>query len=105
MSTLPKNESPAKLESPDSGSLPIQAAKVYNLVVLVESTSSGVRARAANLKIGVCSGDTIRGALSKLVESAKAMLRELQDDSQIPWIEPPESPGESESRFVVPLHL
>ncbi|MEM8734606.1 MAG: hypothetical protein AAGG44_10315 [Planctomycetota bacterium] len=82
---------------------------VYNLVALVRTEPSGISASAANMSIESVSAATVREALSRLVNAAKASLSERALDSSDPssafWIDPPREAGENETRFVVPLHL
>lgn len=80
---------------------------VYNLAVLVQSIAAGPTvARAANLSLEVVEAESVREALSQVVESAKALIAEhVAHGRQIPWVDPPREPTESESRFMVPLHL
>jgi hypothetical protein len=91
------------------GEIKPEAVQVYNLVALVETSASNaaVRARAANINLDPVQASTIRDALNQLVLNAKAMLRNAsaEPEASKPWIEPPLTPLESETRFVVPLHL
>ena len=88
-------------------SLPTASDEVYNLEVLVEKREDGKHvARAANLKLEKIESATVRGALGKLVESAKSLIREKRKDgSDIPWLVPASEPVANETRFLVPLHL
>ncbi len=85
----------------------IETQHVYNLTVLVQQLESGeMRARAANIAIEDVRAGSIRGALSQMVAATKSLIAErVARDESIPWIEPPVEPSESESRFMVPLHL
>lgn len=80
---------------------------VYNLLVLVRRSPEGSTwARAANLPIRDVQQSTVREALQAVVEQARSLIREcLAKDAQIPWIDPPSLPEDSESRFMVPLHM
>ncbi|MEC8557571.1 MAG: hypothetical protein VXZ82_21425 [Planctomycetota bacterium] len=82
-------------------------AQVFNLTVLVRTGKKvPVVARAANLAIPQVEAQTIREALSKLVDAAKKEIGERASNSaSVPWIDPPNQPTESESRYLVPLHL
>ena len=84
-----------------------QSTPVYNLTVLVRQLESGETiARAANLATGEVQASSIRGALSKIVAAAKVLISErVALGESIPWIDPPLAADESESRFLVPLHL
>ena len=83
-----------------------ESVPVYNLTVLVRSGEKfPVVARAANLEVPEVEAQTVREALSKLVSNAKNRIAATVSSSEIPWIDPPSEPNESESRFVVPLHL
>lgn len=90
--------------------LPIEVhsdAQVFNLTVLVRTGEKvPVVARAANLSIPEVEAQTIREALSQLVGAAKKEIGERASNSDsVPWIDPPNEPTESESRYLVPLHL
>lgn len=80
---------------------------VYNLTVLIRHLDDGkLVARTANLQMPEIQSNTVREALSAAVKAAKALIHSSSVESQdIPWITPPHTPQESESRFVVPLHL
>lgn len=82
-------------------------ADVYNLTVLVHRfQDGGTSARSANLPLASVEAASVRDAMSQLVRSAKKLIHEhVSCDNSIPWIDPPEEPSESESRFMVPLHL
>ena len=80
--------------------------QLFNLVVLVRTQDKRVSARAANLAIPSTESSTIRDALSQLVTVAKTQLSQwVAQQESIPWIEPHEQANDSETRFVVPLHL
>ncbi len=81
--------------------------KVFNLTVLVHQSASGETvARSANLAVAEVQAASIRSALSQIVAASKALIAEhLASDRQIPWVDPPATPTEAESRFMVPLHL
>lgn len=91
---------------PTNADHPPQPA-VYNLTVLIRHVADGkLVARTANLHMPEIESDTVREALSAAVKAAKALIHSKSLESQdIPWIAPPHTPQESESRFVVPLHL
>ena len=100
---------PILSEEPTGGSEQLESVPVYNLVALVETAgnNAAVRARAANIRLDPVQATTIRDALNKLVTNAKAILHAAnsEPDADSPWIEPPNTPSESETRFIVPLHL
>lgn len=83
-----------------------KAPDVYSLIVLVTKLDGQrTSARCGNLELPAVEAATVREALSKLVKTAKSLIIELSAAKQpIPWIEPPNEPSESESRFMVPLH-
>jgi hypothetical protein len=81
-------------------------AQTFNLTVLVRAKGRDtITARAANLQIPVVEAQTVRQALGELVLVAKRTISENASAGQVPWINPPIEPLESESRFLVPLHL
>lgn len=82
-------------------------SQVYNLTVLVLQTESGdMQARAANMELAQIEAASIRDALSQMVSAARRLIAEhLGNQSPIPWIDPPAEASESESSFMVPLHL
>ncbi len=85
-----------------------EPAAVYELEVLVCRLSEGdTRGRAAQLAAALSPAPTRCAKCFKTsVDAARAMINEcLARDHQIPWIDPPALPEESESRFVVPLTL
>lgn len=86
--------------------LPIPVAtEAFSLTVLVRTAGDLTTARAANLPVPVVEASTVREALSQIVQSAKQVIREnMAAGKQVPWIDPPEEPRETESRFMVPLH-
>ena len=78
---------------------------VFSLTVLVTGKADGrSKARAANLPLKEVEAASVREALSRLVEEAKSFIGE-HVDSGIPWIDPPSPANDSESSFLVPLHL
>lgn len=81
--------------------------RVYNLMVLVQQTTGGETvARSANLAISEVRASSVRSALSGIVTASRALIGEhLAQDTEIPWLDPPATPAEAESRFLVPLHL
>ena len=103
---MSSTHSPATVASP----MPLverSATPVYNLMVLVDQVDSGhLRARAANLSTDDVIATSVRGALSDLVAAARTLItRCVAQHEPIPWIEPPLTPQETDSRFRVPLHL
>lgn len=94
--------SPQEVKSPRP-----EAATVYDLHVLVcRIAADETRARSANLPLPEQRATTVREALQLVIDEARTLINDcLARDRQIPWVDPPESPEESESRFVVPLYL
>ncbi|MCR9295629.1 MAG: hypothetical protein NXI32_23165 [bacterium] len=98
--TLPVSAEPRTAASTE------QAPQVFNLVVFVKAWEGAVVARAANLAVPEVRAATMREALSGLVQNAKSLIEaKISQANTIPWTDPPSEPGETESRFVVPLHL
>lgn len=85
----------------------LEGQRVYNLTVLVRQLDSGeALARAANITLYEVQAGSIRAALSEMVAATKVLINDcLASDKPIPWLDPPIEPSESESRFMVPLHL
>ncbi len=81
--------------------------QVYNLMVLVRQSAGGETvARSANLAVEEVHAASVRAALSGIVAASKALIGEhLALDKAVPWLDPPATPAESESRFMVPVHL
>lgn len=98
---LPQREASAR----DTSEL--AASRVFSLTVLVLPLANGETcARAANLHMAEIQAGSVRGALSQMVAAAKTLIGEcLSLDKPIPWIDPPRTPAEAESQFLVPLHL
>ena len=88
--------------SDNLGSVP-----VFNCIVYVSpATSGGVQAHVANLAGLEVSAASEREALGKLVAAFKARVAELmQQQAEIPWIEPPPPPGPGEQERLIPVHL
>ncbi len=83
-----------------------KANQAFNLVVLVKERHSGTSARAANLAIPMVEAATVREALNALVQEAKKLIAQhLATGCEVPWIHPPDEAADSESRFLVPMHL
>ena len=80
---------------------------VFNCIVyLAREPGGGVRARVANLAGLACTAASEREALGKIVPAFKQRVSELvNNDTPIPWIEPPilAEPGE-QPRFIA-VHL
>lgn len=81
------------------------ASRVYDLEVLICRIGDGeTRARAANLPLPESRSATVREALQSIIEAARQLINDCQSrDNAVPWIAPPTSPEDNESRFVVPL--
>ncbi|MFN3190742.1 MAG: hypothetical protein ACE361_09490 [Aureliella sp.] len=102
-----ENQESNRLTEQEEGN-PARDVPVYNLVALVRTEATGISATAANMNLDSVSAGTVREALSRLVSIAKSTLasaeRPTASDSSF-WIDPPREAEESETRFVVPLHL
>lgn len=81
------------------------ASQVYDLEVLICRIGDGeTRARAANLPLPESRSATVREALQTIIEAARQLINDCSaGNGSVPWIVPPTSPEENESRFVVPL--
>lgn len=81
---------------------------VFNCVVILSPVpdSSRLRGRVANLGEIFAEGNTERDVLIQLTKKFKAVVQEyVQNKSDIPWVNPPESPGENEQQRYIPVHL
>ncbi len=87
--------------------IPVEEPGVYNVVVLIQFSDEGDScARCANLPLPEVWRSSARDSMMDMVGQAREMIKEcLARDRMIPWIEPPVSPGENESRFLIPIHL
>ena len=87
--------------------LPVDQAAVYNFVVLMQFSEDGNHcARSANLPLPDVWANDARDAMMELVRQAKELIKDcVARDRMIPWIEPPLSPSDTESRFLIPIHL
>ncbi|TWU25506.1 hypothetical protein [Bythopirellula polymerisocia] len=76
------------------------------LVYVHQNEDATVTGRVANLAGIETSGSSEREVLGKLVREFKARVSTLFAAGQeIPWIDPPQAPSESEQVRSVPVHL
>ena len=80
---------------------------VFSCIVYVSAVADGgVQARVANLAGLECSAASEREALGKIVRAFKARVAEhLQNNSPIPWVEPPVAAVAGEQKRYIPVHL
>lgn len=82
---------------------------VFNcIVILSKPESDGSRTgRVANLQGQISvSGNGEREILTAIVKKFKAIAVECtQQNKEIPWLDPPETPAKGESQRFVPVHL
>jgi len=79
---------------------------VFDCIVYVSSDPGGIRARVANLPGLTATAATERQALAKIVPAFKQQIAELmQNQTPIPWIDPPSPPEAGEQKRLIPVHL
>ena len=81
---------------------------VFNcLIILSPSDEKGRRrGRVANLAGISAEGTSERDILTAIMKKFKTTVQECTQASRvIPWIDPPESPGEGEVERFIPVHL
>ena len=80
---------------------------LFSCVVYVSSTDGGqVRARVANFPGLQCVAANERQALATLIPAFKKQLVEsMQDNTPIPWIDPPVDAEPQEQQRYIPVHL
>ncbi|MCR9198925.1 MAG: hypothetical protein NXI04_09795 [Planctomycetaceae bacterium] len=77
------------------------------IVILGQPDDSGKRqARVANLAGITAEGASERDLLTAIMKKFRAVTQGFTErGEQIPWIEPPETPGNGESQRFIPVHL
>lgn len=81
---------------------------VFNcIVILGAQDSQGKRtARVANLKGLEVTGTSERDLLHAITRKFKSLVQQhSEQQTTIPWIDPPEQPRDGESRRFIPVHL
>lgn len=92
----------AKLEITSSDA-PVPA---FTCLIYVAPDEGRVRARVVNLAGIEAVGNSEREALGKVVPAFKQQIAEfLGKGEEIPWIDQPEPPKETEQKRIVPVHL
>ncbi|MCR9118757.1 MAG: hypothetical protein NXI22_17615 [bacterium] len=100
------NEEKSDAPSLHAKSIPLQNVPVFECIVYLQTSESGVRARVANLAGLECTADSEMSALRKLVTEFKRTVGELTTQKQpIPWIDPPAPAEPGELKRFVPVHL
>lgn len=77
------------------------------IVILGRPDDSGAReARVANLPGITAHGASERDLLTAIMKKFRAACQDYTSKgAEIPWREPPETPGEGESQRFIPVHL
>ena len=80
---------------------------VFNCIVHVLRDAQGnVHGRVANLPDLACTAATERDLLAKIVKEFKRVIREYsENDSLIPWVDPPKVKDQNEQTRLIPVHL
>ena len=81
---------------------------VFSCIVILGSPDETGRrqARVANLAGITAEGASERDLLTAIMKKFRAVtLGFTERGEQIPWIEPPETPGKGESQRFIPVHL
>jgi len=87
--------------SPPAGDVP-----VFNCLVYVMATETGVRARVANLAGFEITAASERTALQKIVPVFKSRVAEImQSGEPVPWLDPPLAIAPGEQQRFIPVHL
>lgn len=86
---------------------PLGQIPVFNCLVYVSKDGdAGVRARVGNLADLEATAPSEREALAKIVTAFKQRVAQLtQDETPIPWIDPPLPVQPNEQQRFVPVHL
>jgi hypothetical protein len=102
-----KRLQPEAAELPVSdGSQPVDVPVFSCIVFVCADTDGGVRARVANLPGIQFTASSEREALAKIVPAFKQRIAELlQNETSIPWIEPPAPIEAGEQQRFIPVHL
>jgi len=77
------------------------------IVILGRPDEAGKReARVANLAGITAEGHSERDLLTAIMKKFRAVTQDYTSRAEaIPWVEPPETPGEGESQRFIPVHL
>jgi len=76
------------------------------LVYIRQNESGGVSGKVANLAGIEAIGSSERDVLSKVMQKFKPLVSQLYAAGQeIPWIDPPQPPQDSEQVRSIPMHL
>ena len=86
-------------------SVPVPVFTVH-VIMRQDAAQNSVHARCAALHDLTVTAGTEREALLKIVDKFKRLAREcLEQQRKIPFIEPPDAPGEGEVERWIPVHL
>jgi len=81
---------------------------VFNCRIILrkDPTTTAISGRVANLSGITAAGATERDVLLQLAKKFKETVKTLTEkQTDIPWIDPPEEPGDGEVERFVPVHL
>ena len=84
------------------------AVPVFNCIVILtrDTTTGRMSARVANMAGIAAEGNSERELLMLLSKRFKAFLMDcLQNNREIPWIDPAETPLPGEQQRFIPVHL
>lgn len=81
---------------------------VFNCIVIlgVRNDQGKMTARVANLKGLEVVGHSERDVLTALTRKFKSLVQQhTEQQTTIPWVDPPEQPRDGEARRFIPVHL
>ena len=102
------NSSPLPQASESSCATGGASVPVFNCIVILtrDATTGRISARIANLAGITAEGNAERELLLLLTKRFKAFLQDcLQNNREIPWIDPAEAPLPGEQQRFIPVHL
>lgn len=102
------NSSPLPQASESSCATGGASVPVFNCIVILtrDATTGRISARIANLAGITAEGNAERELLMLLTKRFKAFLQDcLQNNRDIPWIDPAEAPLPGEQQRFIPVHL
>ncbi len=102
------NSSPLPQASESSCATGGASVPVFNCIVILtrDATTGRISARVANLAGITAEGNAERELLMLLTKKFKAFLQDcLQNNREIPWIDPAEAPLPGEQQRFIPVHL
>ena len=102
------NSSPLPQASESSCATGGASVPVFNCILILtrDATTGRISARVANLAGITAEGNAERELLMLLTKRFKAFLQDcLQNNREIPWIDPAEAPLPGEQQRFIPVHL